>query len=71
VPRFFNTAGPCRPEDHYMLPPERRLAGIRPLLEEKEDDIDFVKDLGLVTVGPAGLGIANPIYREVISEECL
>jgi len=31
-----------------------------------EDDIDFVKDLGLVTVGPAGLGIANPIYREVI-----
>jgi AAA domain len=35
VPRFFNTAGPCRPEDHYMLPPERRLAGIRPLLEEK------------------------------------
>ncbi len=35
MPRFFNTAGPCRPEDHYMLPPERRLAGIRPLLDEK------------------------------------
>ncbi len=31
-----------------------------------EDDVDFVKDLGLITVGPEGLGIANPIYREVI-----
>jgi hypothetical protein len=25
--RFFNTTGPCRPEDHYMLPPEERLVG--------------------------------------------
>ncbi len=33
--RFFNTAGPCRAEDHYLLPPERRLKGIAPLLEEK------------------------------------
>ncbi len=31
-----------------------------------EDDIQFVKDLGLVVSGPAGLEIANPIYREVI-----
>ncbi len=31
-----------------------------------EDDMQFVKDLGLVTSGPAGLEIANPIYREVI-----
>ena len=23
--RFFNTTGPCNPDDHYMLPPERRL----------------------------------------------
>jgi len=23
--RFFNTTGPCNPEDHYMLPPEERL----------------------------------------------
>jgi len=23
--RFFNTTGPCIPEDHYMLPPEERL----------------------------------------------
>jgi hypothetical protein len=35
VARFFNTAGPCRPEDHYMLPPERRLTGIPLLLAEK------------------------------------
>ena len=25
--RFFNTTGPCNPDDHYMLPPEERLAG--------------------------------------------
>ncbi|WP_041611702.1 ATP-binding protein [Treponema primitia] len=25
--RFFNTTGPCNPEDHYMLPPEERLVG--------------------------------------------
>ncbi|MDR1937388.1 MAG: hypothetical protein LBQ73_02675, partial [Tannerellaceae bacterium] len=24
---FFNTTGPCNPEDHYMLPPEDRLVG--------------------------------------------
>jgi hypothetical protein len=25
--RFFNTTGPCNPDDHYMLPPEDRLGG--------------------------------------------
>ena len=25
--RFFNTTGPCNPDDHYMLPPEDRLMG--------------------------------------------
>ena len=25
--RFFNTTGPCRPWDHYMLPPADRLVG--------------------------------------------
>jgi hypothetical protein len=24
---FFNTTGPCNPEEHYMLPPENRLVG--------------------------------------------
>ena len=24
---FFNTTGPCNPEDHYMLSPEERLIG--------------------------------------------
>ena len=33
--RFFNTAGPCRPADHYMLPPERRLPEIRSLIDRK------------------------------------
>jgi type II secretory pathway predicted ATPase ExeA len=32
--RRFNTAGPCRPELHYMLPPERRLASsVRALVD--------------------------------------
>ena len=35
MPRLFNTAGPCRPEDHYMLPPEDRLPGVRSLIAEK------------------------------------
>ncbi len=31
-----------------------------------DDDVQFAKDLGLVAAGPAGIEIANPIYREVI-----
>ncbi|MDR0714430.1 MAG: ATP-binding protein, partial [Bacteroidales bacterium] len=27
IQRFFNTTGPCNPEEHYMLPPEDRLVG--------------------------------------------
>jgi hypothetical protein len=33
--RFFNTAGPCRPEDHYMLPAMARLPGVRQLIDQK------------------------------------
>jgi hypothetical protein len=33
--RFFNTAGPCDPLDHYMLPPERRLPELRRLIDQK------------------------------------
>lgn len=33
--RFFNTAGPCRPDRHYMLPPERRLPTVRRLLDQE------------------------------------
>lgn len=34
MPRFFNTAGPCDPRFHYMLPPERRLPEVRGLIEQ-------------------------------------
>ncbi|MBM4319959.1 MAG: ATP-binding protein [Deltaproteobacteria bacterium] len=34
--RFFNTAGPCYPEKHYMLPAERRLPLVRPLVEQEQ-----------------------------------
>ena len=33
--RFFNTAGPCQPELHYMLPPERRLPELRGLIDQQ------------------------------------
>src|SRR5215470_15066197 len=30
----FNTTGPCFPDEHYMLPPERRLGRVMELIEE-------------------------------------
>jgi len=30
----FNTAGPCFPDEHYMLPPERRLGAVMELIDE-------------------------------------
>jgi hypothetical protein len=57
--------------DRLREPRVRRV--IEPILagellpeESLDDDIQFVLDLGLVTSGPRGLEIANPIYREVI-----
>jgi hypothetical protein len=35
MPRWFNTAGPCDPADHYMLPATRRLPEVRRLIEQK------------------------------------
>ncbi|MFC4912392.1 hypothetical protein [Actinomadura gamaensis] len=32
--RFFNVAGPCRPDRHYMLPPEPRLPAARELIDD-------------------------------------
>ncbi len=42
------------------------LAGEFPKDEVAKDDVDFVRDLGLVATGPSGLAMANPIYREVV-----
>ncbi len=33
--RFFNTAGVCKPDIHYLLPPERRLPEVRGLIEQQ------------------------------------
>ena len=33
MPRFFNTAGPCKPEWHYMLPAAARLKGLRQVID--------------------------------------
>ncbi|WP_438030821.1 AAA family ATPase [Sorangium sp. So ce233] len=42
----FNTAGPCIPGEHYMLPPERRLG---PILEHIEDRKYFTLHAGRQT----------------------
>jgi len=42
------------------------LIGHSPVDEVFNDDLLFVKDLGLVTSGGGALEIANPIYREII-----
>ena len=34
MPRRFNTAGPCKSSDHYMVPPEGRLPDVRRLVEQ-------------------------------------
>jgi len=34
MPRHFNTAGPCRPDWHYMIPAERRLPEAEGLIEQ-------------------------------------
>lgn len=33
MPRHFNIAGPCRPDIHYTLPGERRMPGVRRLID--------------------------------------
>lgn len=33
--RFFNTAGPCNPDDHYMLSPTARLPQVQRLIAQK------------------------------------
>ena len=33
--RWFNTAGPCRPDLHYMLPPPLRLPKVKRLIEQQ------------------------------------
>jgi hypothetical protein len=54
-------------EDRVRRVLEPILAGEYPFDEVLDDDIQFVKDLGLVARGDSGtLEIANPIYREVI-----
>ncbi len=33
--RYFNTSGPCNGDEHYMLPPERRLGRVMELVERR------------------------------------
>jgi hypothetical protein len=33
--RFFNIAGPCNPDEHFMLSPARRLPDLAPLIQQR------------------------------------
>ena len=46
------------------------LSGAEPLRDLPDDDLDYVRDLGLIRVQGA-LEIANPIYREVIPRQLI
>ncbi|NET37410.1 MAG: AAA family ATPase [Cyanothece sp. SIO1E1] len=35
MPRWFNTAGPCKPDKHFMLPPLDRLPQLKQLIERE------------------------------------
>ena len=35
MPKWFNTAGPCQADIHYMLPPLARLPNLEPLIEQR------------------------------------
>ncbi len=35
MPRWFNIAGPCKPDKHYMLPPTSRLPDLETLIEQE------------------------------------
>ena len=34
-PRFFNTAGPCVPGDHYMIDKSERFTNVNQLIDDK------------------------------------
>ena len=34
--KYFNIAGPCNPEEHYMIPSESRCRGLAALIEQKQ-----------------------------------
>ncbi|MFG6094654.1 hypothetical protein SPB21_05365 [Leptothoe sp. ISB3NOV94-8A] len=35
MPKWFNTAGPCQPEIHYMLPPTARFPGLERIIAQR------------------------------------
>ncbi len=34
--KFFNVAGPCQPDIHYMVDPLPRLTGVKELIDRRE-----------------------------------
>lgn len=36
IKKYFNVAGPCNPEDHYMIQSEKRCADVMSLIEQKQ-----------------------------------
>jgi len=36
VKKYFNIAGPCHPDEHYMIPSESRCRGLTDLIDQKQ-----------------------------------
>jgi hypothetical protein len=58
-PRVAKVIGRILAGDEAFNPPD----------ETYDDDVSYLKDLGLVKKTPRGLAIANPIYQEVIPRQ--
>ncbi|XXY75647.1 hypothetical protein WMF11_28890 [Sorangium sp. So ce295] len=69
MPRWFDTAGPCNPADHDMLPAEERLPAVRDLVDRKTYFVLHAPRQIGKTTSLRTLDTANPIYREVIVRE--
>jgi hypothetical protein len=53
--RRFNTAGPCLPEDHYMIPALRRLPEAPGLVARKDYFVVHApRQTGKTTTSPSG-----------------
>jgi hypothetical protein len=60
--RFFNTAGPCKPDIHYMLPPTRRVPEVRRLVDQQSYFVLHApRQMGKTT---ALLSLADELTRE-------
>lgn len=59
MPKWFNTAGPCKADIHYLLPPTARLPQLRSLIEQQNYFVIHAlrqvgKTTAMLPLSPAG-----------------